>query len=174
MIDPVAAERFLSAHWLSELDRPTKQAVLQSLIEEKASKGTVLLTQGQPNDHLTFLIKGSVELERTFATGRKELITTLNAPAMFGTTSFFQPTPPTVNVRAATDVWMLTLYHPQHEVLRVENPRAAEALAVAVIRTLAGRFDLIDDLFTEFIANHGDEAPRVSEWSNFRARLFEE
>jgi CRP-like cAMP-binding protein len=174
MIDPVAAERFLAAHWLAELDRATKQAVLQSLVEETAPKGALLLAQGQPNDHLTFLIQGTVELERTFTNGRKELITTLNAPAMFGTTSFFQPQPPTVNVRAVSDVWMLTLYHPQHDALRVANPRAAEALAVAVVRTLSERFDLLDTLFTEFISKHRDEPPRGSEWANFRARLFEE
>lgn len=174
MIDPVAAEEFLAAHWLAELDRATKQAVLESLVEEKALKGALLLAQGQPNDHLAFLIKGSVELERTFANGRKELITILNAPAVFGTTSFFQPQPPTVNVRAESDVWMLTLYHPQHDALRAGNPRAAEALAVAVIRILSERFDLLDTLFTEFIAKHHDESPRVSEWANFRARLFEE
>ena len=174
MIDPVAAERFLSAHWLAELDRETKQAVLNVLVEEKASAGTILLAQGQPNDHLTFLIQGSVELERTFNNGRNERITTLNAPAVFGTTSFFQPKPPTVNVRAITDVWMLTLYHPQHEMLRAANPRAAEALALAVVRILSERFDLIDSLFTDFLTREREESPKVSEWANFRARLFEE
>ena len=174
MIDPVAAERFFAAHWLPELDRETKRAILESLVEEKSPKGAVLLAQGQPNDHLTFLIGGTVELERTFPNSHKERITTLNAPAVFGSTSFFQPKPPTASVRAISDVWMLTLYHPQHEALRASNPRAAEALALAVVRTLSERFDLLDALFTEFMAkNHSVPSP-VSEWANFRARLFEE
>ena len=135
----------------------------------------VLLLQGQPNDHLTFLIDGTVDLERTFGNGRKEIVTTLTAPAVFGTTSFFQPKPPTVTARARTEVWMLTLYHPAHDHLRKENPRAAEILALAVVRTLSERFDLIDKAFSDYIDQHPDvPANTVSEWSRFRARLFEE
>jgi CRP-like cAMP-binding protein len=175
MINEEAAERFMKAPWLAEVEREPKLALLNALAEEKASAGTVLLKQGQPNDHLTFLIDGKVELERTFGNGRKEIVTTLTAPAVFGTTSFFQPKPPTVTARAKTDVWMLTLHHPAHDVLRRDHPRAAEALALAVVRTLSERFDLIDKLFTDYITQHPDvPGNNASEWSRFRARLFEE
>ena len=175
MINEEAARRFMTAPWLVEVDRDIKLALLNALAEERAKAGAVLLAQGQPNDHLTFLIEGSVELERTFSTGRKDIVTTLTTPAVFGTTSFFQPKPPTVTARAITDVWMLTLHHPAHDRLRRENPRAAEELALAVVRTLSERFDLLDKLFTDYIAHHPD-APgnTTSEWSRFRASLFEE
>ena len=39
---------------------------------------------------------------------------------------------------------MLTLHHPAHDRLRRENPRAAEELALAVVRTLSEPFDLLD------------------------------
>ncbi len=175
MLDVEATRRFLTAPWLVDVDRDIKLALLNALAEERAPAGAVLLAQGQPNDHLTFLIDGSVELERTFSNGRKEIVTTLAAPAVFGTTSFFQPKPPTVTARAQTAVWMLTLHHPAHDRLREEHPRAAEALALAVVRTLSERFDLLDKLFTEYIGHHRDEPNHtVSEWSRFRARLFEE
>jgi CRP-like cAMP-binding protein len=175
MIGEDAAKRFMTAPWLAEADRQTKLALLDALAEERARPGSVLLEQGQPNDHLTFLIDGSVDLERIFGTGRKEIVTTLSAPSVFGTTSFFQPRPPTVTARARTEVWMLTLYRPAHEHLRQENPRAAEALALAVVRTLSERFDMIDKAFSDYIAQHPDvPANTVSEWSRFRARLFEE
>ena len=175
MINDEATRRFMTAPWLAEVEREPKLALLNALAEERAAAGTILLSQGQPNDHLTFLIDGSVDLERTFGNGRKEIITTLTAPAVFGTTSFFQPKPPTVTARAKTDVWMLTLYHPAHDALRRDHPRAAEALALAVVRTLSERFDLIDKLFTDYITHHPDvPANTASEWSRFRARLFEE
>jgi CRP-like cAMP-binding protein len=175
MIDDQAAHRFMTASWLAEVDREPKLALLSALSEQRAKAGSILLQQGQPNDHLTFLIDGKADLERTFGSGRKEIITTLTAPAVFGTTSFFQPKPPTVTARALTDVWMLTLHHPAHNALRRDNPRAAEALALAVVRTLSERFDLIDRLFTDYIAHHSDVPPTTaSEWSRFRARLFEE
>jgi CRP-like cAMP-binding protein len=175
MINDEAATRFMTAPWLTEVDKGTKLALLSALTEERAKAGTVLLAQGQPNDHLTFLIDGTVELERVFSSGRKELVTTLIAPAVFGTTSFFQPKPPTVTARARTEVWMLTLHHPAHDALRRDHPRAAEALALAVVRTLSERFDLIDKLFSDYTQNHPDVGnSTASEWSRFRARLFEE
>jgi CRP/FNR family transcriptional regulator, cyclic AMP receptor protein len=174
MIDAKAAERFMAAPWLAEVDPDTKRAISGVLVEARASIGATLLEQGQPNDHLTFLIAGTAEIVRTFGSGRREIITDLTAPAVFGTTSFFQPKPPTVTVKATSDVWILSLYHPAHEALRATNPRAAEALALAVVRALSERFDIIDKLFSEFTMQHSDEPARKSEWATFRARLFEE
>jgi CRP-like cAMP-binding protein len=175
MINAEAAERFMAAPWLEAVDRQIKQELLGALAEERAAKGTILLAQGQPNDHLSFLIEGSVELDRVFKGGRREVVTTLAAPAVFGTTSFFQPKPPRVSVYATSDAWLLTLHHPAYERLRRDHPRAAEALALAVVRALSERFDLLDKLFSEHIAKTTSAPPgAASEWSSFRARLFEE
>jgi CRP/FNR family transcriptional regulator, cyclic AMP receptor protein len=174
MIDAEATKRFMAAPWLAEVDPETKQAIGRALIEARAPAGATLLEQGQPNDHLTFLIEGTADIVRIHASGRREVLTHLSALAMFGTTSFFQPKAPTVSVRATSEVWMLSLYHPAHEALRADNPRAAEALALAVVRALSERFDVIDKLFTEFTGKHSDEPVRKSEWAGFRARLFEE
>jgi CRP/FNR family cyclic AMP-dependent transcriptional regulator len=175
MINEDAANRFMTAPWLTDVEKESKLALLNTLVEERAGAGAILLAQGQPNDHLTFLIDGTVELERVFSNGRKEIVTTLTAPAVFGTTSFFQPKPPTVTARARTEVWMLILHHPAHDALRRDHPHAAEALAVAVVRTLSERFDLLDKLFSEFSSGHSNApASASSEWSSFRARLFEE
>ncbi len=164
----------MAAPWLSDIDPETKRSISGALVEARAPTGANLLEQGQPNDHLTFLIEGTAEIVRLFGSGRRDVITHLIAPAVFGTTSFFQPKPPTVTVRATSEVWMLSLYHPAHEELRAVDPRAAEALALAVVRALSERFDLIDKLFTDFTAQHADEPAKKSEWAGFRARLFEE
>ena len=118
--------------WIPRARRRSSTA----LVEARAPAGVTLLEQDQPNDHLTFLIDGTAEIHRTFEGGRREVITTIAAPSVFGTTSFFRPDPPSVGVRATSDVWMLSLYHPAHEALRRQNPRAAEALAVAILRAL--------------------------------------
>ncbi len=174
MMDAEATERFMAAPWLADVDPEGKKAILDALVEARAPAGVSLLEQDQPNDHLTFLIAGTAEIHRTFEGGRREVITTIAAPSVFGTTSFFRPDPPSVGVRATSDVWMLSLYHPAHETLRRENPRAAEALAVAILRALSERFDLMDKLLTDYITRHGGVSPRTSEWSGFRARLFDE
>ena len=174
MIDVEATERFMSAPWLPEVDPDTKMAILSALVESRAPARATLLEQDQPNDHLSFLIEGTAVIERSFGNGRREIITTIAAPSVFGTTSFFRPEPPAVSVRATSDVWMLSLYHPAHEALRVGNPRAAEALTLAVLRALSERFDMMDRLFSDYMGRHPDESSRMSEWAGFRARLFDE
>ncbi len=175
MIDNEAAERFMAAPWLGEIDHDAKRAILNALVEARAPNGAILLAQGQPNDHLSFLIEGSVAIQRpSTKKSPPETITTLTAPALFGATSFFQPKPPTVSVRATSEVWILSLYHPAHEALRTANPRAADALALAILRALSERFDLLDTLFSDFTARHSDEIEHVSEWSGFRACMFED
>jgi CRP/FNR family transcriptional regulator, cyclic AMP receptor protein len=174
MINPEATEGFMAAPWLGEVDPDGKRAILEALVEGRASAGAILLAQDQPNDHLSFLIQGTAQIERAFDNGRREVIATIAAPTVFGTTSFFRPDPPSVGVRATSDVWMLSLYHPAHEALRREHPRAAEALAVAILRALSERFDLMDRLLTDYFTRQRDGSARTSEWSSFRARLFEE
>ena len=174
MIDVQASERFMSAPWLTGLAPESKRAILGALVEGRAPAGTTLLEQDQPNDHLSFLIDGTASIQRTFPNGRQETITSLSAPTVFGTTSFFRPQPPAVSVKATSDVWFLSLYHSEHEALREMDPRAAEALALAVLRALSERFDFMDRLFTDYMARHPDDSSRNSEWASFRSRLFEE
>jgi CRP/FNR family cyclic AMP-dependent transcriptional regulator len=174
MIDPEATERFMAASWLGEVDPESKRAILAAMAEARWSRGAILLEQDQPNDHLSFLIEGTAQIERTFENGHREVIAAIAAPTVFGTTSFFRPDPPSVAVRATSDVWALSLYHPEHEALRREHPRAAEALAVAILRALSERFDLMDRLLSEFFARHRDGSSPISEWAGFRARLFDE
>jgi CRP-like cAMP-binding protein len=172
MVQAEAADRFLSAALMGDVDPASRRAVLEALVEERAPAGSVLLAQGQPNDHLSFLIGGAATIERARPDGPNEVLATLHAPSVFGTTSFFDSGAPTFNVRAATEVWLLTLYHPAHDRLRRDNPRAAEALAVAAVRVLSERFNELDRMFSDYMRRHPDA--KSTEWAGFRARLFEE
>ena len=95
MVRAELAERFLSAPMLAGVEFRLREALLDALKEERAEKGAVLLQQGQPNDHLSFLIAGSATIERKRGGPRAETLATLTAPSVFGTTSFFRPDPPT-------------------------------------------------------------------------------
>ncbi|SIO28717.1 cAMP-binding domain of CRP or a regulatory subunit of cAMP-dependent protein kinases [Singulisphaera sp. GP187] len=174
MVTAAVAEQFLVAPLLVDVELDAKRALLAMLEESHAPAGAVLLEQGEPNDHLSFLIEGSAVIERALPGGRKEILANLHAPAVFGTTSFFRPTPPTITVRASTDVCILTMGHPAHDLLRQNDPRTAESLALAVVRVLAERFDLLDKRVSDFLAQHADDQPKTTEWSGFRARLFED
>jgi CRP-like cAMP-binding protein len=175
MVEGEAAERFLSAPFLADVEPALRRALLMVLVEDREPAGKVLLQNGQRNDHLSFLIGGSAAIERQRKEGgRIEILATLHAPSIFGTTTFFTPSPPTFSVRAATDVWLLTLYHAAHEQLRRGNPLAAEAFALASLRVLSERFDLLDRTFSDYMARHPDDPDKLTEWAGFRARLFQE
>lgn len=172
MVEAEAARLFLSTPLLADTEPQARNDLMNVLVEERARAGSVLLEQGQPNDHLSFLIGGSVTVERALPGRAREALATLVAPSLIGTTSFFRSDPPTATVRAATDVWLLTLYHPAHDRLRADHPKAAEALAIAVIRALSERFDLLDQRVSDLIRQNSDDHPKVTEWSDFRSRLF--
>ena len=140
----------------------------------RATAGSALLSQGKPNDRLFFVIEGSIVIERKQPDGHVDVMASLPSPAIFGTTTFFRSTPPSASIRASTDLTLWTLDREGHEALRRDDPRAAEALASAILRVLAERFDLLDIRLAELTAEHDDDHPRANEWANFRARLFED
>ena len=174
MVSTAAAERFLATPLLADLDSATRQALLNVLIEERAEAGALLLKQGQPNDHIAFLIDGSATVYRDRPGGGTETLTDLSAPSLFGLTSFFRPIPPGFSVRATSPVWLLTFDHDAHEVLRRVDLGAAEQLALAALRVMADRFDLLDRRVSDDMAQHPDDHPSATEWAKFRSRLFEE
>ncbi len=174
MVSAEAAERFLSAPCLPGADATTRQEVLNVLVEQRLPAGATLLDQNKRNDRVWFLIDGCAHVFRTNPDGRFEDVATLNAPSVFGETSFFRATAPIVSVKAHTDVLALTLDHDAHAILRRADPRAAEQLALAAVRVLAERFDLLDRRVSEYLTQHPNEPARTDEWSSFRARLFQE
>jgi CRP/FNR family cyclic AMP-dependent transcriptional regulator len=174
MVSTDAADRFLAAPVLAGIDPAARLALLHVLQEERAPAGAILLRQGEPNDHIAFLIEGTATVYRTGPRGSQETLAHLSAPTIFGLTSFFRPSPPGFSVRATADVWLLNLDQAAHDLLRRVDLRAAEQLAVAVVRVLTDRFDLLDQRITAYLAEHPDDHPKASEWADFRARLFEE
>jgi CRP-like cAMP-binding protein len=174
MMSAAAAEQFLAVPLLAEVSRESRQALVDSLEEIHAKAGATLLGQNKPNDRLSFLIGGTVAVTHDFPDSHRETVTTLTAPAVFGMPSFFLASSSLVSIRAVTDVHLLTLSHPAHEALRRDHPRAAEALSLAVVHELAVRFDVLVKRVSDHMAEHKGDVPRASEWSSFRAQLFED
>jgi CRP-like cAMP-binding protein len=172
-----AAEQFLAAPFLADLDVEARRILFGYLDEQRAPAGAVLVAQGKPNDRLAFLIEGGVTVERTAPKHPKEILATLQAPAVFGTLSFFRPTATqSTSIRAAVDVRFLTLSRSAYERLRRQHPHVSEALALAALRVLAERFDMLDQRISEqwHQAQESHDHHQATEWSDFRARLFEE
>lgn len=169
----IETDRFLSSPLLGEASPESRLALAQAVEAEEAEPGRVLIQQGRPNDRLWFLVEGSVAIVRPEA-GEERVIARLAAPGIFGATTFFHPGPPNFSVKATTRVVLYTLDEAGFDRLRVEHPATSEALALATLRVLAERFDLLDARVAEFLATQGDAHRRLTEWAAFRARLFED
>ena len=174
MVSPEAAERFLAAPWLADLDSTARLALLNVLTEHRAEAGAALLTQGEPNDRIIFQMEGSALAVRSYPGRHDDLSATLTSPTVYGEISFFRRNACLATVRAATPLWFLTLDHHGHEAFRRVDPKTAEQFAVATVRILTERFDMLDRRVTDFLAEHEHHHPRASEWNAFRSRLFEE
>lgn len=174
MVSAQAAEKFLSSSWLAEMELDARREVLNLLEEHHAEKGTILLEPSRTNDRIAFLIDGTVKVTVTGLRDRTEDIINIQAPSMFGLTTFFRSAAPAFTAKAATSVWYLTLDRAAHEQMRRENPRTAEQLALAAVHVLADRIDILDKRIWDDLAEHPDDHPKVTEWSSFRSRLFED
>jgi CRP/FNR family cyclic AMP-dependent transcriptional regulator len=168
------SERFLGSPLLAGVDDKDRLAIFRKLTGRNLASGKTLLDQGRPNDRLWFVAEGSVTIEREQPDGHVEVLASMSAPAIFGTTTFFRSTAPSASIRASSDLTLWTLDRQGHEALQRENPRAGGALALAILRVLSERFDLLDERISELMIEHAGDHPRANEWANFRARLFEE
>ena len=165
---------FLASPLLKEVGDESRRAIASRLEPGAARPGAVLLEQGRPNDRLWFVGDGSLAIERQRKGGPLDLLATLAGPAIFGTTTFFRSTVPSATIRAITALPYWTLDREAHEELRKDDPRAAEALALALVRVLSDRFDLLDLKISGLMAEHAHDHPKASELATFRARLFED
>lgn len=165
---------FLDASWLADVDATTRMTVWKALQEQSLAPQAALFEQGQPNHKLWFVASGGVAIERARGKGRPEVIAELNGQALYGTTTFFRGSLPTMTIRAQTPVRGWTLDRPSYDRLRAEHPEAAEALALTVVRVLSERFDQLDRRLSGLMADHDENHPRATEWASFRSRLFDE
>jgi len=168
------ATRFLDGPWLEEVDSSIRLIIWNALEERSESPRTPLLEQNRPNDRLWFVASGSVAVERSKPGGRPEILAELQGPAIYGTTTFFRDSLPTMTIRATTPIQGWTLERSSYDRLRADHPEAAEALTLTIVRVLSERFDLLDRRLTSMMADHDGDRPRINEWANFRSRLFEE
>src|SRR5690606_35256480 len=115
MVSAAATEQFLAVPLLAEVAREARLSLVESMEESQVKAGTTVLGQTQTLDQLSFLIEGTVAVTHDFKDGRRETITTLKAPAVFGMPSFFLGANSLLSIQAVTDVRILTLSHPAHE-----------------------------------------------------------
>ena len=169
-----SASRFLDAPWLEEVDSSTRLAIWKVLDERLEASKVSILEQDRANNRLWFVASGSVAVERTKSGGRPEILAELDGPAIYGTTTFFRKSLPTMTIRATSPIQGWTLERSAYDRLRSEDPKAAEALALMVVRVLSERFDQLYRRLTSLMADHAGDHRRVTEWADFRSRLFEE
>lgn len=171
MISEPARAHFMKAAWLPEMEKKSQLALLEVLQEGRAETNQKLMTAGQPNGSITFLLEGTVAITRPYPKHGEELVAKLQGPAIFGVTSFFSPNASIVTARCETPIWYLKLDRAPYKRLREAQPCVSEQLSLGLLLVIAEQFDVLDRKVSEFLASH-PQTNRVSEWNEFRSKIF--
>ena len=159
MISEPARADFLKAAWLSEMDKKSKLALLEVLEEGRAETNQKLMTAGEPNGSITFLLEGTVAITRPYPKHGEELVAKLQAPGIFGVTSFFGSNTSIVTARCEAPVWYLKLDRAPYKQLRETQPCVSEQLSLGLLLVIAEQFDVLDRKVSEFLASQPQYKP---------------
>lgn len=147
------------------------ETVLALLEQESYSKGDVILPEGQSEQALWIVVKGTCEVVKMNKKKDEKQLATLEAGSIFGEMSFFQKAPHSATVRASTAVKVMRLGQDKFEQLHTRSPTAAYKIILAVVSLMAQRLRRLDEWICDFV-ERPEAASHRDEWHDFRAKLY--
>ena len=117
------------------------QALAQLARERSYSKGSVILSQGDPGDALYLILRGQVRVTVVAEDGREVILSVLGPGSFFGEMALLDDEPRSAHVIAMEDT---TLLHLRREDFRARL-RLAPELAISLLRELSRRLRPADD-----------------------------
>jgi len=134
----------------------------------RATKGSVVLREGEPGKGLLILVRGTVEVLKAAAGGASRVISTVRAPSVLGEIAFVTDLPHTATVRAQDECEIHLLTKAQFQQLVETESIAAHKLVVAIAQVLARRFHRMDQTLAEVAAQlseaAGDRVSKLERW----------
>ena len=126
------------------LDRADLAALAAPLRERSYSRGTVILTQGQPGDALFLIGSGQLKVAIFAEDGREVILSVLATGGFFGEMSLLDDEPRSAHVIAMTDA---TLFQLRREDFRARL-RSSPDLSIAMLKELSRRLRRADETIT--------------------------
>ncbi|MCA9246471.1 MAG: cyclic nucleotide-binding domain-containing protein [Planctomycetales bacterium] len=132
----------------------------------------IVLEQGKCGQNLLVLLEGSCRVVKKTDDHLQVTLAEMTPFEVFGEMSFFSSAPHSASVQALTPLRVLKIERRDYDLLIQENNLAAYKMAYNMIDNVAGRVRRMDEWVSRLMADGTQEDRRVSEWSNFRDKLF--
>ena len=143
--------------------RPVAREDVERLVGKGAlrvyRRGTYLFHQGEDSDAVYFLSTGRVEVSAVSSTGRRQLLTTLDAPHFFGELGVVGEQPRTATALALEECTAWTVAGPEFMRFIGEHAEASRALLRSLARQVEAHEAFVEDLL--FLDLKGRVAKRL-------------
>ena len=131
-------------------------AIAAACAEVNYAAGEAVFQEGEVSRALWLLLDGKVEVDLNVPKAGEREIAELNAPSMFGESSFFHSHPHSATVRTLTPVRLLKLDRQRFDQLVADNNEAALRLGVKAAEILAGRLYQTDRFVEKLLESQAD------------------
>ncbi len=145
--------------------------VRHRLVSESYRKDEVILREGKSFQVLWIIAQGECEVFKMVKPGIEQRLTVLDAGAVFGEMSFFQPAPHSASVRAITDVEVMRLSRENSPPWRKPAP-AQRKMLINAVQILAERLRRMDDWTCKLVERPDGPETHRKEWRDFRSKLY--
>lgn len=134
--------------WLTrELgDARAAEEFLRHVETRDVASGTYLCREGEAAESMFLIGEGMVEIERTGSDGKPQRLRTLGRHTMIGEMGLYRSETRSASVVARLDSQVYELTREALERMRATSPALAEALCVALIKTMAERLSYSNSL----------------------------
>jgi CRP-like cAMP-binding protein len=126
----------------------------------------------KPFQVLWIIAQGECEVFKMVKPDIEQRLTVLDAGAVFGEMSFFQPAPHSASVRAITDVEVMRLSREEFAALEKTSPCAARKMLINAVQILAERLRRMDDWTCKLVERPDGPETHRKEWRDFRSKLY--
>ncbi|QDT18045.1 cAMP receptor protein [Alienimonas californiensis] len=159
----------------TKLTNSQRREFLDLASRHRFKAGETILEEGRETRCLWFILSGACEVVKTVPDGGDRVLATLEAGALFGEMSFFNPGPHSADVRAISDCTVLRMTAGNWAVLEQIGLRPAFHIARHTAAVMSDRLRRMDDWITKVLDETPDPAARAKrndEWNDFRRKLF--
>ena len=159
----------------AQLTNSQRREFLDLASRHRFGAGEVILHEGRETRCLWFILAGSCEVVKALPEGGERVLASLEAGALFGEMSFFNPAPHSADVRAVDDCVVLRMSAENWEVLEQIGLRPAFHIARQTAAVMSDRLRRMDEWITRVLdetPDPADRAKRTDEWNEFRSKLF--
>ena len=137
----------------SGIDELAAEALSGAAVKQTRTKGSMVFSEGDAAEALFILAEGSIDLIKSTADGREQLVRQLNSGEMFAEAAMFSGTAYPATAIARTDSTLIVITKPSFLNIVKEHPEVAMAIMGAMAKLLRHLNRLVSDLSLGSVTN---------------------